>query len=159
MEIAVKRGKKSTTLEGVDISVVLICINATFYFWASLGGPTYGIKSQKLIFPKMFSDIQEHQKSRKLSLREKLLVLNRSGPAWLGGQSSVFCSQKRPSQHLLGKFLSKALQKRSTSINIPGTNSYLCSVRLLLCRLSLFDFPIKAKLDLKGSAPLSKDLF
>lgn len=78
---------------------------------------------------------------------------------WLSGPSSAFRCQKSPSQHLLRKFLSKELQKRSTSINIPGTNSSLCSVHSLLCRLSLFDFPIKAKLDLKGSAPLSKDLF
>lgn len=67
--------------------------------------------------------------------------------------------QKSLSQHLLRIFLLKELQRQSRSINILRTNSYLYSVLLLLCLLSLFEFPIKAKLGLKGSAPLSKDLF
>lgn len=75
------------------------------------------------------------------------------------GGAQAFHEQKSLSQHLLRKFLLKELQRQSRSINIPCTNSYLCSVLLLLCRLSLFEFSIKAKLGLKGSAPLSKDLF
>lgn len=114
-----------------------------------------------IYFSKMFADLHSIKTNEPQLPRRQTVGLCKDDPAAHGsaGGAQALRYQKSLSQHLLRKFLLKELQRQSRSINIPCTNSYLCSVLLLLCRLSLFEFPIKAKLGLKGSAPLSKDLF
>ena len=115
----------------------------------------------KIYFSKMFADLHGIKTMNPSFWDDRLsgiAKMIRAAHCSTGGAQG-FHSQKSLSQHLLRKFLLKELQRQSWSINIPCTNSYLCSVLLLLCCLSLFEFPIKAKLGLKGSAPLSKDLF
>lgn len=76
------------------------------------------------------------------------------------GGARAFHPQKPLSQHLLRKFrfqrVTEAVQKYQYSLY--KLIFLFCSLALVPS-LSLFEFPIKAKLGLKGSAPLSKDLF
>lgn len=76
-----KGKKKSTKPEGADTGVFLICIYVTYLFLGIPGRTDLRNYKWKFIFFWNVFRPSENQKSRKLSLREKkLMVLNQSGP-------------------------------------------------------------------------------